>query len=373
MIRFLLRHMESVPNPAFSKRELVAISPAQFENMKRRKILKYFRSANDDDWETIRWPRCQHGCHLTVERHGERYEAFCLDHSEEGVIYVEEDDLIRYALSPTALLDEFRAANQMDGELSPIDRRSYHMGYKRYASCRVDFIFISDMGPDKLVRLIGLKHVCPDAETAVMLTPVSRINDVLLEGRLRQERIVQVDVSSNMNPTTLEIPFEGFLNGLLEAAPRSTSQHPVLTKKQAEDYKRFDYRFYNTVHIPGFMPIKRSNLIEVGETELAIPDYLFLLLLRLVLELKLDKGGWIVRKTLKEEGIITAEENLQIFSNLRNALQGGLQGKDAKEFIQADKSKRHCLSTHPDFVTYERDKLLEHPILDVRGIAEKLP
>jgi hypothetical protein len=179
-------------------------------------------------------------------------------------------------------------------------------------------------------------------------------------------------ITSNMNPVTLEIPFERFLDGLLKSGAPGEPPHPVLTKKQTQDYKRFEYKSYNTVHIPGLMPMKRSNLIEVGGTELAIPDYQFHLLLRLVQELKKGAGGWIARQTLVDEGILRAEENLQIFSNLRSALQGGLQGKSPKEFLQSDRSKNHRLSTHPDYVTYDRDKLLEHPMLDVRRIAGQL-
>ena len=54
-------------------------------------------------------------------------------------------------------------------------------------------------------------------------------------------------------------------------------------------------------------------------------------------------------------------------------MKGGLQGRDAKEFIQSDRSKNHRISTHPDFVSYDRDKLLNHPTRQIKELAEKLP
>lgn len=119
--------------------------------------------------------------------------------------------------------------------------------------------------------------------------------------------------------------------------------------------------------------MKRSNLVVVNGTEVAIPDYTFPLFLRLVFELKRGSGGWVDRYSLAEEGILDDPDRLQIFSYLRNAVRGGLQGRDAKEFIQSDRSKNHRISTHPDFVSYNKDKLLTHPTRQLRQLSERLP
>jgi len=57
---------------------------------------------------------------------------------------------------------------------------------------------------------------------------------------------------------------------------------------------------------------------------------------------------------------------------LRKVLEGSLLEKDAKKFIENDGSKRYRISTHPDFVTYERGNLLKHAESEVRTIAKKL-
>jgi hypothetical protein len=54
-------------------------------------------------------------------------------------------------------------------------------------------------------------------------------------------------------------------------------------------------------------------------------------------------------------------------------LGGSLLEKDSRKFIENDGSKRYRISTHPDFVTYERGNLLKHAETEVREIAEKLP
>jgi len=114
MIKFLLKELEKAPNPVFSKRELLAVSPEDFEDLKCRKILTYGRPP-EDDMEGVRWPRCQHGCTLTVQRLGELYEAFCLNHPEEDAILVGEDDLNRWCFSIDALLKEIIQANGIQG------------------------------------------------------------------------------------------------------------------------------------------------------------------------------------------------------------------------------------------------------------------
>jgi len=47
-------------------------------------------------------------------------------------------------------------------------------------------------------------------------------------------------------------------------------------------------------------------------------------------------------------------------------------GMDAWKFIENDGSKNYRLSTHRDFVTYNKKKLQGHPDGRVRVIAKKL-
>jgi len=47
-----------------------------------------------------------------------------------------------------------------------------------------------------------------------------------------------------------------------------------------------------------------------------------------------------------------------------------LKGKDSEKFIECDRSKGHRLSTHPDFITCDKKKLMDHPEDDIRRLME---
>ena len=145
-----------------------------------------------------------------------------------------------------------------------------------------------------------------------------------------------------------------------------------LTDGQKMDYKKFDYKCCDKVYIPGTVPTKRSNLIVVNGTNTKIGDSIFTLYLRLVVELKKKEGGWVNIHTLESDGIIIDSLNYQIYSNLRTALQGSLLDKNGKKFIQSDGSKNYRISTHPNFFTYNKEKLLNHPDNRIRELAKKL-
>lgn len=95
-----------------------------------------------------------------------------------------------------------------------------------------------------------------------------------------------------------------------------------------------------------------------------MPDAPFRLLIELVAELKRCEGGWLA-KDIEVGGY-------QGIDHLRKPLEGYLLEKDAKKFIENDGSKRYRISTHPDFVTYERGNHSKHTYTMVLGFAKKL-
>jgi hypothetical protein len=146
-----------------------------------------------------------------------------------------------------------------------------------------------------------------------------------------------------------------------------------ITGKQLKNYKNYDYRCKDKIFIPGTSSFYKSNEIIVNRNKINIGDSLFLLLLRLAVELKKGKGGWVNIHSLYDEHIITDPGKYQIYSNLRTVLQGSLIDKDAKEFIKNDGSKNYCLFTYPDFITYNKKKLLSHKDPQIKKLAEELP
>jgi len=45
--------------------------------------------------------------------------------------------------------------------------------------------------------------------------------------------------------------------------------------------------------------------------------------------------------------------------------------KDAKDFIESSGSKQYRISTHPDFVTYNKKALLKHLDCSVKDLVKK--
>jgi hypothetical protein len=46
---------------------------------------------------------------------------------------------------------------------------------------------------------------------------------------------------------------------------------------------------------------------------------------------------------------------------------------DGKNFIENDGLKNYRISIHPDFITYNKEKLRSHKDPDIRKLAEELP
>lgn len=145
-----------------------------------------------------------------------------------------------------------------------------------------------------------------------------------------------------------------------------------ITDKQNEDYKKYEYKCKDQIYVPGTSSFYRSNEIIVNRNKINIGDSLFLLLLRLSIELKKGEDGWVNIYSLYEEHIIADPDKYQIYSNLRTVLKGSLIDKNAKKFIENDGSKNYRISTHPDFITYNKDKLLSHKDPQIRKLAEEL-
>ncbi len=368
MIRFLLNEIEKSPNPLFCKKELLSISEEEFNILTDKKILVYFRP-DSDSMEKLRFPCCQYGCGLTVLRTEEAFEAVCLEHPEEDPITVEKDDLSRYKLSIDKLLFEIRKANRIDGDLHRISGGYYYVGYKTYNDNRVGIIFAPNIREAGVVNLSGLKHLCKDDDVLLVLTPVSDINDIILKKQLASDKIVQIPMAARLNAENFELPIQECVSTLIE---RKGVPLAELSSKQKGDYENFEYLCYDKIYIPGAIPMKRSNLIAVNGNEISLGDSLFRLFLRFTLELMRKKGGWLSKHSLYEEHFISDVDRFQIYSDLRKRIEGSLIVKAGEKLIQNDGSENYRLSIHPDFISYDKKKLGDHPDNIIQVIAKKL-
>jgi len=152
--------------------------------------------------------------------------------------------------------------------------------------------------------------------------------------------------------------------GILEEIKRQISATPI-TPKEKKDYGEFKYKCSYRIFISGETPKKRSNEVSVDGRKTGIADNLFIILLQLIVGIKNDMDGWV--------HINMGVDKYQKLSNLRAALKALLSYGDELNFIENEGSKRYRISTHPNYVTYNKKKLLKYPILEVQELAKKLP
>lgn len=229
-------------------------------------------------------------------------------------------------------------------------------------------IFVLNIGNGKLLKLSTLKYICKDNSILVVFTPVSSNEVDVYKKHLKRQSIVHKTFDTEICKLLGEI-----ISGILRPDIGADLVIRELTDKQDKDYRDFEYKCYDKVYIPGTIPMKRSNEIEVNSHKIRLGDSLFKLLLRLALELKKKRHGWVNRHTLDSDRIIADVEKFQIYSNLRTALQGSLLDKDGQKFIENNGSKQYRISLHPDFIGYDKRKLLKHPDNSIQQIARKLP
>ena len=173
-------------------------------------------------------------------------------------------------------------------------------------------------------------------------------------------KIVTAPLASSLDFKTFKLPVDNLIKEFIENAGQVTE----LSKKQAKDYKDFGYKCYDKIHIPGTAPMKRSNDLNINGHTVKMPDGAFKLFIELVVELKKGKGGWLTK--------VVDAGKYQVFDRVRKPLEGSLRDKDAKKFIENNASKQYRISTHPDFVTYDLNKLKQHSLSEIKSLARKL-
>jgi len=243
----------------------------------------------------------------------------------------------------------------------------FYIANKKGSGRRAGLVFVLNIGNGKLLKLSTLKYIHKDNSILVVFTPITSSDAVDLEKHMKKESIYRKTFDNQICKLLGEI-----ISGMLRPDIGADLVIRELTEKQNKDYKNFEYKCYDKVYIPGTIPMRRSNEVEVNNHKIKLGDSVFKLFLRLVLELKKKKDGWVHRHRLGSDTIIADVEKFQIYSNLRTALEGSLLDKDGQKFIENNGSKQYRISLHPDFIDYDREKLLMHPDTGIRDIAKKL-
>ncbi len=243
----------------------------------------------------------------------------------------------------------------------------FYIANKTHNGKKVGLIFVLNIGNGRFLKLSTLKYICRDNSILVVFAPISSNEVGILKRHLKRDSLIHKTFDTQICKLLGEI-----ISGILKPDIGADLVIRELTEKQNNDYKNFEYKCYDKIYIPGTTPMKRSNEVEVNSHKIKLGDAVFKLFLRLVLELKKEKQGWVNRHSLGLDSIIADVEKFQIYSNLRMALQGSLLDKDGQKFIENNGSKQYRISLHPDFIAYDREKLLKHPDSSIQKLARKL-
>lgn len=158
-----------------------------------------------------------------------------------------------------------------------------------------------------------------------------------------------------------------------------------LTDLQREDYKKYKYKCYYKINIIGkYEDLRKDNYIEIDGNRLDLGKNSFILFKKLAEELKENMEGCVEIEKFVEEIDLSFTGRHQLIERLRKSLTKlkFIDTDIANKLIENNKNKRNSrnkkggfyrISNHPDFVTYNKKKLLSHKDPYIRKLAEELP
>jgi len=355
MMNFILKSLEAFPTASFSETELVGISRSAFSTLTKQKFLSRIK------YDVEKEPYFLADDEKFIRKQNGRYFAYSTESSDIDPIELKESDLKRYQLSLPAFFEKIRSANKIEGKFHEIKTGYFYVGYKVFDSFRAGFVFAPKIKDGKLVEFTGLKELCKDDKVLVVFTPFTKIENIELSYTLSKCMIATAPLASSLNTKTFELP----VDDLIKEFVKDSGQVTEITDKQGKGYETHKYKCYDKVHIPGTFPRNKSNDIIMNGHAITLSDDPFLLFLELLIGLKKNKGGWITKYF--DAG------KYQPINRLRTPIRGSLLKKNAKDFIESGGSKQYRISTHPDFITYDKKALLKHPDTSVKELAKQLP
>lgn len=354
LLSHLFKHVEGSPEAKFYESELAGISSLGFSALKKQKYLVF----DQYDFEHEHYYDKQ-GNERFVRKLNGKWIATSTDDSSRSPIYLKEQDLNRYSFSVQPLLETVRLKNNLVKSINPITSRLWFVGEKTVIQNSIG-VFVAFLSDDQQAEaeLLGLKAKTGKMDGALVLCPAYQIKSQDLLNRLAGQNVLCFAFKDVFKR-------DGTIDfGKVRFEQQTGQQAPKLTAQQTADYTKHAYQCYDVLHIPGTSPRKRSNDLNLNGHKIKMPDSVFVLLMELVVELKKGKGGWLTK--------VVGEGEYQIFDHLRKPLEGSLLSKDALKFIENDGSKKYRISTHPDFITFDKKNLLKHTSASVQALAKGL-
>ncbi|GEM_PF-2728564 len=343
MLKHLLHQLSKVPEPWFSKKYLLGLSPQGFQDLLDKKILIYDKPAGI---EMVYEPACPHGCSLAVEESPNGMVGICLDHPQVKAVRVTEDDLIRYKFSIGGLLNQIRSVNAIKGGVSKLEE-GYYFGYSLYGDKRIGLVLFPHFGED-LIKIAGIDRILKDEDGVFILSPAVQENcqAAVYSG----DRVVVLDIGEVLDLATFKLSLE-----------------PGIEKLQNRGILK-DVR----LEFPGIRMADENNEVRVNGKKVLLSDRPFLLLLRVAVGFAIKKDHCISLKELIDEKIIMEDGKYQAAGRLKGKMVPFLPGGDWDAFFENDKGM-YRLSSNVKSVIFDRVKLVNDTSQRIKEVASKLP
>jgi hypothetical protein len=360
MNEWLRDYLGASPDQRFYEWDLLMNCP-DFEALRAEGLLTRDLEAEKSDFLITKWGRC-----LDLVRIDGAIFGVDTEDCEDRYVEVDPRELIQYRFNWEPWLRKVHEVNGLGGESSWLHPDLAFLGEKIYEGRRLGIVlgFFSQRD-EAMDMLLSLPPRMPSKyDIAIVTTLIPRQlpqQDIASLERLGVYVVVPIDCETLM----IECP---------RLQPkRRDAYSAVIACTQEADYDRYEYNCRLPVRLTGKITKAGNNEILVGDTPVEVGDVPFLLFLRLVLELRRNKSGIVSRVDLRSEGYFGEGTDDHAINRLRNCFIRALGNLGPKDFIETTyRRKTVRVSVHPDLVSWDAEKLLDHDDERVKALVRQL-
>jgi hypothetical protein len=356
VLGYILRCNENVRKDIFCESKLKSLSPTHFNTLLSNQLLV---ETYQDPEQITHYD--ENGTAYRVRKEENDYIGYRLKGDGDAKIKLTKSDVTFFKFKFEAFCQLIKNKNSFAGKYIAPTQRIHFIGRTekdKNIICSCIAFFDSDRTAKQ--ELLALSSNFSQYQYFVVLSPNFELNEEL-NGRLYDKgifyRTFGLGCDNNWKIDLSVIK--------LKKDQGSKFVTPELTQKQEADYKEYGYKCYDTIYLPGTCKQKGSNDVVVNDHKVTMADEAFIWFIQFVAELKKKEGGWF--KTGVDAG------RHQPFGRVRDPIKGSLLKKNGTDFIQNRGGGEYRISTHPDFVRYERSALMNHGNSTIKSLARKLP
>jgi len=360
MIPWLLSNLQRGPDHSFYEWEL-KMHCDEFQDLRDSGLMMRDLEAEQSEFYCDRW-----GHRLELVRMDGGIFGIDAQDPDEPIFELDSRELVRYRFNHDRWQRAVREANDLNGVTSRLERHLFFLGEKVDAGSTLGFVVgFFNQREMALNLLLSLPDRLPSRYDAIVVTtPFS--TPVTQQDIANLERLgVYLVPPLNHETLLIECP-------RLQVKRREEVRRVVLSPAQKADYDRYEYKCQLPIELTGKINNSGNNVVLVGDTPVEIGDVPFRLFLRLVVELHRNKLGVVPKFDLRSEGYFGEGTDDQSINRLRNCFVRALGDLDPKHFIERYRPKTLRVSVHPDLLTWDTEKLLEHDDCRVKALIQQL-